>query len=186
MNLSTSFRKLPFNVETLPLWLKHIYSVLRCWHGGPMQHQLVPDYVASFDLGGCICQKRYVIGVVRVRNCLCGISSASFLCQLEIVVFHLINRLSKYVVQRYRANVSPAAHLVKWWSSLWLHPGSGTFTFVFLYSIIMAATVLWVGRRRVVITPSSQCVWSQRPWRCRQIILLLYVFLHEHLQEVDG
>ena len=35
--------------------------------------------------GGCICQKRYVIGVDNVRNSLCGLFSASFLCQLETV-----------------------------------------------------------------------------------------------------
>ena len=28
MNLLTSFRELPFSVEMLPVWLKHIYSVL--------------------------------------------------------------------------------------------------------------------------------------------------------------
>ena len=36
-----------------------------------------------FGLVRCICQYRYVIGVVGVGNCCCGISSASFLRQFE-------------------------------------------------------------------------------------------------------
>ena len=40
----------------------------------------------GFDLGGCICQKHYVIGVVGVGNCFCEVPSASFLCQLETVL----------------------------------------------------------------------------------------------------
>ena len=32
---------------------------------------------------GCICQDRYVIGVVGVGNCCCGVPSASFLRQFE-------------------------------------------------------------------------------------------------------
>ena len=52
----------------------------------------------GFGLGGCICQNCYVIGVIRVRNCLCWVSFAFLLCQLETVVFHFINRRSKYVV----------------------------------------------------------------------------------------
>ena len=44
----------------------------------------------------CICQYRYVIGVVGVGNCCCGVSSASFLRQFEAILFDLtaINRLS--------------------------------------------------------------------------------------------
>ena len=59
-----------------------IASCLTCWHGGLCLQLLIPDYVAGFLFGGCICKKHYVIGVVRVCNCLCGVSSASFLCQL--------------------------------------------------------------------------------------------------------
>ena len=53
----------------------------------------------GFGLGGCIYQKRYVIGVVGVSNCFCGVLSASFLCQLESVLFDFINRCSKHVVE---------------------------------------------------------------------------------------
>ena len=45
---------------------------------------------------------------------------------------------------------------------------------------------LWIGRWREVFAPSYLCVWSQRPWQSRQIILLLRGFLHVHLQEFDG
>ena len=34
----------------------------------------------GFGLGGCICQMRFVIDVVRVGNCLCRVFSASLLC----------------------------------------------------------------------------------------------------------
>ena len=44
----------------------------------------------GFGFGGCICQKWYIIGVVGFGNCLCGVSSASFFCQLETVIFHFI------------------------------------------------------------------------------------------------
>ena len=37
-----------------------------------------------FGLVKCICQYRYVIGVVGVGNCCCGVPSASFLRQFEI------------------------------------------------------------------------------------------------------
>ncbi len=45
-------------------------------------------------LVGCICQYRYVIGVVGVCNCFCGVPSASFVCQLEAVFSDFINRCS--------------------------------------------------------------------------------------------
>ena len=38
-----------------------------------------------FGLVRCICQYRYVIGVVGVGNCCCGVSSASFLRQFEAI-----------------------------------------------------------------------------------------------------
>ena len=40
-----------------------------------------------FGLVGCICQYRYVIGVVGVGDCCCGVSSASFLRQFEAILF---------------------------------------------------------------------------------------------------
>ena len=51
-----------------------------------------------FGLVRCICQYRYVIGVVGVGNCCCGVSSASFLRQFEAILFDFVNRCSKYVV----------------------------------------------------------------------------------------
>ena len=53
---------------------------------------------SSFGLVGCICQYRYVIGVVGVGNSFCGVPSVSFLCQLEAVFSDFINRCSKHVV----------------------------------------------------------------------------------------
>ena len=49
-----------------------------------------------FGLVRCICQYRYVIGVVGVGNCCCGISSASFLRQFEAylcILFDFVNAM---------------------------------------------------------------------------------------------
>ena len=56
------------------------------------------NYTTGTSLVVCVCQNRYVIGVVDVGNCFRWISSASFLCQLEAVFFDLINRFSKHIV----------------------------------------------------------------------------------------
>ena len=56
-----------------------------------------------------------VIGVVRVGNCLYRVSSASFLCLRETVIFHYLYRRSKHIdkqiIKRYGANVSPCCTL---------------------------------------------------------------------------
>ena len=52
----------------------------------------------SFGLVGCIYQYHYVIGVVGIGNCFCGVPSASFLCQLEAVFSDFVNQCFKYVV----------------------------------------------------------------------------------------
>ena len=52
----------------------------------------------EFGLGECICQKRYVISVVSVRNCLCRVSPASCSCLSEAIFFRLIYQRSKYVI----------------------------------------------------------------------------------------
>ena len=54
--------------------------------------------LCSSDLVGCICQYRYVIGVVGVGNCCCGVPSASFLRQLDAILSDFVDRCSKYVV----------------------------------------------------------------------------------------
>ena len=88
VNLSISFRGPPFCVEMSPLWLKHMYSVCLHWHGGLCTCWSFQTMQQGFSLGGCICYKRYVISVVCIHYSLCGVSSASFLCQSEAVFFH--------------------------------------------------------------------------------------------------
>ena len=63
VNLSTSFRELTFSVDMSPLWLKHMYSVLPALTWKPMPAAACSRQCKGFGLGGCICQKRYVIGV---------------------------------------------------------------------------------------------------------------------------
>ena len=41
VNLSTSFRELPFSVEMSPLWLKHLWAILnKSWRQHPTKQQL--------------------------------------------------------------------------------------------------------------------------------------------------
>ena len=67
------------------VWRCHLFYESTCiasclrWHEGLCQQLLVPEFVAGFLLGaGYICQKHYVIGVVRIRNCLFGGISSFF------------------------------------------------------------------------------------------------------------
>ena len=57
---------------------------------------------------GCICQYRYVISVVGVSNCFCGVPSASFLCQLEAVFFDFINKKYIYIYVYKKVNLGLA------------------------------------------------------------------------------
>ena len=69
------------------------------WHGGQCLRRLVPNYAVVFRLGWCICQYRYIIGVVGVGNCFCGVSSVSFLSQLKAVFSDFINRMKRSFFQ---------------------------------------------------------------------------------------
>ena len=97
MNLSTSFRELPFCGKMSPLWLKHMCSILSAlsWRLMPAAARSricgrVSDWVGVFA-------RSTVFGVIRVHNCLSGVSYASFLCQLETVIFYFINICPKYI-----------------------------------------------------------------------------------------
>ena len=59
-----------------------------------------------FGLVRCICQYRYVIGVVGVGNCCCGVSSASFLLQFEAILFDFVNRKNQNGFRRNRSTTS--------------------------------------------------------------------------------
>ena len=100
VNLSTSLSGVPSRVEMSPVWLQHIYSVLCALTQRPMLAAARSKLCRSvFGLVRCICQYRYVIGVVGIGDCCCGVSSASFLRQFEAILFDFVNRCSKYVVQ---------------------------------------------------------------------------------------
>ena len=113
-------KDLTFNVEISLLWLRHMYYVLSALTRKPI--------LPTACLGGWICLKLYVIGVVRAHNSLCGVSSASFLCQLLAVFFHLIYRRSKHVVWANNKCIGLmylfAPHVLQCSSSLCLHPVS--------------------------------------------------------------
>ena len=76
---------MPFRVEMSPLWLKHMYSVF-AWTCRPMPAAFRSRLCSTVSARAGVFAKSSVIGVVCVRNCLCGVPSASFLCQLETVV----------------------------------------------------------------------------------------------------
>ena len=70
-----------FDWSTCTLFCPH-------WHGGLYHLCLVQAMQLGFGLGGCICQQRYIICVVRLRNSLCGLSSASCLFQCKAIFVH--------------------------------------------------------------------------------------------------
>ena len=88
VNLSTSFRELPFNVEMLPLWLKHMYSILSALIWRPMPSAARSRLCNRDSVWVGVFARSAFVGIVRVRNCLCEVSSASLLCQLETFFFH--------------------------------------------------------------------------------------------------
>ena len=98
VNFSTSFRELLFSVEMSPVWLKHIYSILCALTWKPMPAAARSKLCSRVSAWVSAFASIAVIGVVGVGNCLCGVPSASFLCQLEAVFFDFINRCSKHVV----------------------------------------------------------------------------------------
>ena len=65
-----------------------------------------------------------------------------------------------------------AIHLLQYRSNLCLHQRAEFFFLCFYIASLRLRQFLWIGRKRVVFAPSSLCVWSQRPWRSRQIIVL--------------
>ena len=56
-------------------------------------------YIAGFRLERVYLPEALVIGVVRVRKCFCGVSSASSFARLKPLSFIYIIRRSKHVVQ---------------------------------------------------------------------------------------
>ena len=82
MNLSSSFRELPFKEEISPLWLKLIYTVLSAF----TRKTLPPaDFLQTIQQGEDICQKRHVIRVLRARNSSLGYRLLLALFQVVVV-----------------------------------------------------------------------------------------------------
>ena len=87
------------------VWRCHLFDkstcILSClsWYRVLCLQLPIPDHAAGFRLGRlCICKKGYVISVVCVCSCFCGVYFVSLLCQHESGIFHYIYRLSKHVV----------------------------------------------------------------------------------------
>ena len=126
----------------------------------------------------------YVIGVVHVRICLCGLFY-TFLFQLETVIFHFINRRSKHVVWAKDKGVCG------WYLSLQHTRYNVKVVCVSIQGVdcfhiasFWLRRFLWVSRRRVVFAPFSLCLWSQRLGRSRQIMLLPLGFLLEYFRRI--
>ena len=80
VNLSTCFRESSLCGDVTFLIKAHVF-LLVCVDMEPYACGCSLQIMLwGFILGGYICLKRYVIGVVHISNYLCGVSSASFLC----------------------------------------------------------------------------------------------------------
>ena len=122
----------------------------------------VPAMARSRLCSGCICQKRYVIGVVGVGNCFCGVPSASFLSQFETDFFDFINRCSKHLVYTDDEDLCVlSVRLLQCQSSLCLHPENGLLPWCFYRESLWLRRFLLVGRKRVEFPLSFLCEWSQ-------------------------
>ena len=77
-----------------PVWLKHVYSVLCALTWSPMPAAARSKLCSSVSAWLDAFVRIAVTGVVSVGNYFCGVPSASFLCQLEAVLFYFINRCS--------------------------------------------------------------------------------------------
>ena len=90
MNLSIRFRELPFSMEMSPVWLKYIYSVLCVLTWRPILVAARSRLCSRVSAGGDICLKRYIIGVVRLGNCFCGVGYLLLLSFVSLNPFSLI------------------------------------------------------------------------------------------------
>ena len=90
VNLSTSFKEPPVRVEMSHVWfwLKHMYSVLSALTWRPIPPAAFSRLCSWNSAWECICQKRYVISVVHVRNNLYTVLSASCLFQCRAILFY--------------------------------------------------------------------------------------------------
>ena len=79
MNLSTSFRELPFSVEMLALWLKYMYSILCALTCRPMPAASLSRLCSRFSVFLCALTCRPIPAAARSR--LCSRFSV-FLCSL--------------------------------------------------------------------------------------------------------
>ena len=103
-----------------------------------------------FGLVGCICQYRYVIAVVGVGNCFCGVLLLLFFVSSKpfslILSIDVLSTKSRQMIKRYGASVFPCSTPATM-SKYFVSPSrERTFTLVFLLRIVIAATVFFLGR----------------------------------------
>ena len=91
MNLSTSFRVLPFRVKMLSVWLNHTYFVLCVLIWRPMLAAARSRLCSRISAWSCcIFQERYIIDVVIVGNCFLGYLLFLSFVSFETVFFDFI------------------------------------------------------------------------------------------------
>ena len=126
VNLSISFRELPFRVEMSPFWLKHMYSVFSCIHRvANSTCYLLQTLQRGFGLVRCICSKCYVICVVCVRKSFCEYHLLIAFLEWNhffIRSFDVQSTLSKQILNWYEGNVSPCRTPATMSKSLCLYP----------------------------------------------------------------
>ena len=139
----------------------------------------------GIGLVGCICQKRYVVSVVHVCNCSSGYLLLLTFAKVLSLNLQTFKACSLDKINRYEANASPCS-IPATMSKKSVSPSiDRTFTFVFLHSIIMAATVSF-GRGTLARSICSIFpLFSIHRGRSLQIIVSPRGFLHKHLPIFD-
>ena len=137
--MSTSFRKLPFSVEILPLWLKHMYSNLSVLTWRPML-PAVHSRLRSRDLTWVSVFARSAISSVIFCAGYCLLLAFSNLSTTEICS---LGRLWTGIVLIYPLS----AHLWQCQRSLCLHPVSVLLLLCFYRASLWLQWSPWVDRK---------------------------------------
>ena len=82
---SANFRSLPLSVSS---FITHLLCFILHSRRDQCLPLLAPGYAKRFSLDRCICEECSVVCIVYICHSLCGISSASYLFQCEIIFFY--------------------------------------------------------------------------------------------------
>ena len=110
VNFSTSFRELPFSVEMSPLWLKYVFYVLSELTWKPMPaaaRSRLCSWVSAWV--GVFARSAMSASVIVCARHLLLLSFASLKPLYFIISIDVLSPLSRKMINRYGANVSPCS-----------------------------------------------------------------------------